>query len=181
MPTTTNYGWVTPGLGDEPNAPEQFQDLADEIDADLKAEETARIAGDAMVASSRTHTTGSSIASGSIVLLNFNVSESNDIPWDNTNSRFTLPTAGYYQINSGVQFASNATGVRTVQIRVNGSVIAEGQIAAGSAQVGPTVSRCKYLAASDLVTVHVFQNSGVALLVQTTAGKSYVDITRVGL
>lgn len=48
MPTTANYGFYSPPLtGVTPNVPRDAKTLADAVDAALKAEETARIAGDA--------------------------------------------------------------------------------------------------------------------------------------
>src|SRR6266498_153432 len=37
------------------------------------------------------------------------------------NTRLTCKTAGVYEIGGGVEFAANATGVRSLQIRLNGT------------------------------------------------------------
>jgi hypothetical protein len=42
MPTTPNYGYPYPTLDDPPNVPADLQELAEAIDADLKADRDAR-------------------------------------------------------------------------------------------------------------------------------------------
>lgn len=179
MPTTTNYGFYSPPLtGVTPNVPRDTQTLANAIDTSLKAEETARIAGDAMVSSSRIQNTAQSLATATFTAITFDTSELNEIPW--TTNLWTVPTAGYYQINASLVFATNATGIRAVRILINGTVVAQSQVPAGSLGSGSSVSRCKYLAASDTVQIQGYQNSGGALTLSVAAGQNVADVTRVG-
>lgn len=83
------------------------------------------------------------------------------------NSRLTCKTAGVYVISASVQFAANATGLRAVNIVVNGSVyIAPMRFMAvtdaGNASL-VTNTTIYQLAVNDYVQVLVQQNSGANL------------------
>ena len=183
MPTTTNYGFYSPPLtGVTPNVPRDTKTLADAVDTALKAEETARIAADAMVGSYRRHAAAQSFTSGTWAAVAFDTMTLDEIPWTGSTSNFwTVPTAGYYQVNASVSFATNATGVRGVRVLVNGTVVTQVTPGAGSAGgSGAAISYGGKLNAGDTVQIQGFQNSGGALALAPAVGQNVGDITRAG-
>ena len=96
---------------------------------------------------------------------------------------FTVPVAGYYQVNAKVSFAVHATGVRQIRILQNGAsanpgITQTGSNTTGSQTVG--LSRTLKCAAGDTLQVQASQTSGAALDM-CSAGIAYnnVDITKV--
>ena len=90
-------------------------------------------------------------------------------------SRLTATTAGLYVITASVDFAANATGVRSAQLQVNGAtVIALSTIASAGAGNDTVISLATtyYLNATDYVEMLAFQNSGGALNVVSGANYS---------
>ena len=87
--------------------------------------------------------------------------------------RLTAPTAGLYLMGACVQFAANATGLRALLLRLNGSTfIVRELIDIDSATThGLAVSTTYQLAAGDYVEAIAFQTSGGALNVE--AGANY--------
>lgn len=113
--------------------------------------------------------TNISVANNTLVELTFNAER-----WDTdaihstvTNTgRLTCVTAGFYYINGGVLFAANATGQRSVQIRLNGTTNIGGDPRVGAAAAGGTrlaANTVYRLSVGDYVELVVFQNSGGAL------------------
>lgn len=90
--------------------------------------------------------------------------------------RLTVPTGGdgFYAIGGQIEFASNATGRRGIQIRLNGStVIAReetGNLGANDHAV--TVATVYQLAAADYVELMGYQASGGALNMLATSAYS---------
>jgi hypothetical protein len=81
-------------------------------------------------------------------------------------TRVTIADAGYYEFGGSVEFAQNATGVRALHLRVNGSVLwaVSGVVNAGSGSAVQLNMNSKLnLAASDYSELTVYQNSGGAL------------------
>jgi hypothetical protein len=87
------------------------------------------------------------------------------------NTRLTAQTAGLYVITAHVNFDINATGWRSVMLRVNGTtVIAEDrEIAAAGIEQRIPLTTMYQLSAGDYVEVVVRQTSGVALNLVTQA------------
>lgn len=89
--------------------------------------------------------------------------------------RLTCKTAGVYHIIGQVEFAPNATGLRQLQIRVNGTTTIDGvilnQMGAGT-QVIAKVDTLYQLAVNDYVELMAFQSSGGALNVTSVANTS---------
>lgn len=86
----------------------------------------------------------------------------------NTN-RYTAQTAGWYYVAGQVGFVGNATGLRFVQLSVNGTTVQPGSEAgfatvpnAGNIVI-TTPLRPVYLAVNDYVTLQGIQASGGAL------------------
>jgi len=76
-----------------------------------------------------------------------------------------VPQAGLYEINFRVNFASNATGYRQAEIRINGSTT-RGTVTANAVSGVDTIISNTWrgnLSSSDIITIRVFQNSGGAL------------------
>lgn len=87
------------------------------------------------------------------------------------NSRLTCKTAGVYAISGNVSFAANATGLRELDILLNGATMIASKTVGN---VGGTVATivdvgCDYLlAVNDYVELRVYQDSGGALNVLST-------------
>jgi len=124
------------------------------------------------------HNANQSISNTTVTALAFNSER-----WDTdtihdtatNNSRLTCKTAGKYLIVGQVRFASNATGVRQVDIRLAGSTtIGSGAMnAAGGGNVTiMTVATVADLAVNDWVDLAVYQDSGGALNVLSSGDSS---------
>jgi hypothetical protein len=89
------------------------------------------------------------------------------------NSRLTCRYAGVYHITGMIEWATNTTGERIVELFLNNTtVIARNRLAAGSVgSIVQSASRDYSLAVNDFVEVRVFQSSGGALNV--TVGANY--------
>lgn len=90
--------------------------------------------------------------------------------------RITVPTGGggFYAIGGQIEFASNATGRRGIQIRLNGTtVIARQEEANLGANDHPlTIATVYQLAAGDYLELMGYQNSGGNLNMQATSAYS---------
>lgn len=81
-------------------------------------------------------------------------------------SRYTSPTAGWFLITAYVPFAANATGLRQLEIRVNGSGITLSStptVGAGVATHCSTSTHYFLNGSTDFVEMFAFQTSGGAL------------------
>lgn len=89
--------------------------------------------------------------------------------------RLTFTTAGKYLITAHVRFAANATGMRNVTVRANGStILASNQrdASAGSWETDFSFSTLYAFNAADYVELLVYQDSTAALDVTVTANYS---------
>lgn len=77
-------------------------------------------------------------------------------------SRLTIPFAGYYRVTAGLRYASNATGFRQAQIRLNGTtLIGSVVVSATATNITDLQVTADYLfAASDYVELIAGQTSG---------------------
>ncbi len=90
----------------------------------------------------------------------------------NTN-RLTCNTAGRYVIAGTVEFGGNATGLRLIIIRINGTTeIARQFLAANAGTQSMSVSTLYTLAVTDYVELVAYQSSGGALNVNAAANYS---------
>jgi hypothetical protein len=89
-------------------------------------------------------------------------------------SRITFTTGGYYMIGAGIEFASNATGYRSVTLRISGAteIACEVRPAVSGAVTRVSISTLWGVAAGAYVECIVDQNSGGALNVNATASHS---------
>lgn len=87
--------------------------------------------------------------------------------WSTSNNRFTVGSAGVFDVGGQIGWAANATGYRQISILVNGttSYILNQTTSAGAAD--PTTcgfsSPTPYLNAGDYFELYAYQNSGGAL------------------
>ncbi len=101
--------------------------------------------------------------------------------FNTSNYRFTVPTAGTYQINGLVSFGSNTNGIRIPAICVNGGEVTIGNL--GSDEGGGSgsgsrvdISDVLKLAANDYVELRAYQNSGSNLNYNTGSIQCYLSI-----
>ncbi len=86
--------------------------------------------------------------------------------------RLTCVTAGKYVITGHVQFDNNATGFRTISIRLNAGatiIAAQASNAVNGDSTNLSITVIYDLATNDYVQLYVYQNSGVALNVVASA------------
>jgi hypothetical protein len=99
------------------------------------------------------------------------------------NSRLTCRTAGKYQITANAQWPANGTGIRILQIRINGGTVIATTRVAGNATYGNelNLSALWDMAVNDYVDVLAFQDSGGNLNVAASASFSpEFSMVRVG-
>lgn len=118
-----------------------------------------------------------SVATSTLTALSFNAERfDTDSIHDNVtnNSRLTCRTAGKYQIIGQVAFVDNSTGLRSLNIRLNGAtVIAFVELSADNSGANRfQVTTIYDLAVNDYVELVAFQASGVALNVRSTNANS---------
>lgn len=103
-----------------------------------------------------------------------------DSNFDLTGNRYNCPVAGYYQVSVAVSFASNPTGDRGVMIYKNGTVYAMGSFVAASSSRGTTVTVSTDVSADvgDYIEIYVWQNSGVALNIDSGSEQTYIAVHR---
>lgn len=90
------------------------------------------------------------------------------------NSRLTCRTAGVYAISAAIEWAANSTGIRTLNIRLNGAtVLASVDLNTTTGGGAKQTAATHYaLAVNDYVEITVLQNSGGALNVNSTGNYS---------
>lgn len=95
-------------------------------------------------------------------------------------SRLYCKTAGVYNINTSVRFASNSTGVRFIAIAKNGTHICrQNQNATVGYQTYVIASLTITLAVDDYIEVYAFQTSGGNLNISDAASRTYISMTQV--
>ncbi len=104
----------------------------------------------------------------------------NGITWDSTNHRFTIKTAGYYQVNGTVTFNNPSATIEVVtSLYKNGTSFAECQGSIVSNEGGMTVSDVVKCNAGDYIELYAWQNKGANLSIFTTSNLTYLSITKV--
>jgi hypothetical protein len=128
-----------------------------------------------------------SIANNTDVYLTFNSEKFDTDAFHSTSSntgRITVPSgkAGYYQVYSSVQFLNNATGVRIIQLRKNGTVENyNGLFGNSSNRTGLSVSATIYGSVGDYFEVSVYQDSGTTLDVGAAETRLYFGADYLGV
>lgn len=78
-------------------------------------------------------------------------------------SRYVVSVAGELQVEAGVTFAANTTGVRGMRIAKNGTAVPQGRVIVSAASSGSTeLALCRTItaAAGDYIEVQGYQTSG---------------------
>lgn len=132
------------------------------------------------------HNANQSITDATVTFLSFNNErwDTNSFH-DNTtnNSRLTCPLAGKHLIVCTLEFASNATGFRQANFKLNNTTYIGGLVCVSVTGAGTFVgiTTIYNLALNDYIQVEVYQNSGGALNVTTGANYSpEFMIVRIG-
>lgn len=118
-----------------------------------------------------------SVANGTFQALTFNAERFDNDAMHSTSvntGRITIATAGVYLFGAHVYMAANATGYRTLQVRLNGATaLAYVEVPASPAPggLGLDVATLWDCTPGDYVEFLVYQNSGGAL--NATQGASY--------
>jgi hypothetical protein len=99
--------------------------------------------------------------------------------------RITIPTGkgGYYLVEARVSFAGNATGVRSVTMRKNGSTSVIGvdmNNQSASASAVCVLSRVIFTAAADYFHLNAYQTSGGSLNTDNSGGYTFFTMTYLG-
>lgn len=98
-------------------------------------------------------------------------------------SRFTPTVAGYYAITGTMGFAANTTGVRIIEVALNGTAVAAQQFSTASAGDArfPLPPAIIYMnGTTDYLEIRGYQNSGGALNTITGAGAPTINVTYAG-
>lgn len=102
-------------------------------------------------------------------------------------SRYVAPIDGWYLVAGKVGWASNATGVRISEWRVNGTAVSGGEsriAAAIASTLGmPAITRPYFLNQDDYIELHIYQNSGgdLATTVATPTTQSGITVAWIGV
>lgn len=139
-----------------------------------------------------TNTTGLSHTSGTALLLTWDteVADTDTMHSGSFPSRLFATTAGLYAVVARASFASNATGIRTLDVRKNAVGAAAGGTRVGfdsaTAVGGSTVTSVNValdvrLAAGDYLEAFGFQSSGGALALDASAGLTLFQMRMVSL
>ena len=105
-------------------------------------------------------------------------------PTTNTD-RITIPAGkgGYYLIEARVSFAANATGIRSVTVKKNGTTVVVGadlNNQGSSASAVLIQSRVISAAVADYFHLNAYQTSGGSLNTDNTAGYTFFTMTYLG-
>jgi hypothetical protein len=123
------------------------------------------------------HNADQAIATGTVTLLSFNSERWDTAALHDTatnNSRLTAPAAGYYLVIGQVDFAANATGIRQLYLRKNGTTyIAIANFAPHTQAARIEVTTIVHLVATDYVEILAYQDSGGSLNVTYNASHQF--------
>jgi hypothetical protein len=114
--------------------------------------------------------TPQSINDNTSTLVNFDTEDEDNASMHDTvtnNTRITIPVSGRYLVWAAVEFATHATGIRSLLIRrqtANFTLIRQRLAAADGADVTALAICChRFLSSGDYIECEVYQNSGGAL------------------
>lgn len=130
------------------------------------------------------NTVAQTLANGTWTALNLNTESYDTDAFHSTStntSRLVVPAglAGMYIVSGFMQFASNATGIRSIQITKNASGdTASTSTATASGAMWMQANAVMKLAVGDYVELNAYQNSGGNL--DVTAGNTVFRMVRVG-
>ena len=130
--------------------------------------------------------TGLTIANNTLTIMTFPSERFDTSNFHSTSvntGRYTIPSGfdGWYTINTRFRWDKNALGIRTLNIKKNGSTIAANEvIGSASAYIGNNLNTLDYLVAGDYIECEVFQSSGGNLSVFTDITNGEFSIQMVG-
>lgn len=144
------------------------------------------------------HSTLVSLTNNTFILIplqseNFDNVQSGDTPMhDNAtnNSRIVARTAGKLEITGQLGITSNATGIRSVDVRLNaagspvgGTSLVSPQVPAlnGFTTTVPLPPKAVQMAAGDYIEIFGFQNSGGAINSATGSNTSFLRLKWIGI
>lgn len=131
-------------------------------------------------------TTAQTITTGSATKIDFDSEDYDTDGFHDTGSntsRLTVPTGlgGKYAISGALEWASNTTGIRTVNIiKNNTTYLCKNADTSISGDMGMHVHAQAELAATDYVEIIVFHNRGSNLDVIVTSMQAWLAMYRVG-
>ena len=162
MPDTANFGITYPSNTGHTRIWEHLQVLADDADAALVdvEKQPCCIARRAVALS---------IPNNVVTAVTFDTEEfDNDGCFTASSTNVTVKTAGVYSISATCSFAINATGVRFMDVLVNGTKVNGAySFTAGAGNPTTLTATCLRLCAvNDIVTMTAYQTSGGALNVE---------------
>lgn len=105
----------------------------------------------------------------------------NAIPYNATTREFTITRTGRYFVGGQVNFSANATGVRVLDIYVNGTAVARGRINSwsGTSNIVRTTDILK-LSDGDVVKFMALQNSGSTLTIGGSSSECRATVAYIG-
>lgn len=169
MALTPVYGWRYPVLGDDPNVPEDIQNLALDIEAKMQLVDTRLLPPVAELVQS----SAQSIANNTWTAITFTTEtiDTHDGHSTSTNtSRWTCPTgwAGYYAVSAVLYTAAGVTGVRVCALakngtRYRGSVGRAEPVEDNFGNALTTGTHIIQLAVGDYVELHAIHTEGSAI------------------
>lgn len=117
------------------------------------------------------------LTTGTVATLTFNTERFDSGSLHSTSSntgRLTAPVTGLYMAGAHVSFASNATGIRLLRVRLNGSTVIGTQLmpAVSGDSTVVSVSTLYQLTAGDYVEAQAYQTSGGNLNVEASGNFS---------
>lgn len=151
-----------------------------------QTDQTASGGTAAFVGASATHNTTQSITTATVTIVALNTENFDSSTLHDTvtnNNRITVATSGKYQVNAGVQWASNTSGQRILGIRKNGTTVKEVEQNFAVAAIdghSQSVSMIVSLASTDYVEMVVYQTSGGPLNLQSGQGLPLLDVGFLG-
>jgi hypothetical protein len=120
-------------------------------------------------------TTGLSVANSTATAVDFDSEVRDDGTFHSLASlttRITMTTAGWYVFGGTVQWATNATGLRAVEVTLNGgsTSLCKTLVGAVSGTFYQTVTGAAYFALNDYIELVASQTSGGALNIVSDTG-----------
>lgn len=98
-------------------------------------------------------------------------------------SRILIKTAGRYEVNAGLTFAGNATGIRIAQISLTGTVVFSQPQPSTQATFGQGVQAywSGVCVVNDYISLLAYQNSGGSLNLLGSSLYTFVQVRWVGI
>lgn len=179
MPANTPRGYTYATYDDSNDLALISQRLAEQVDADVQNVETTL---STQIAQGRhfgflKQSTNQSVPNSTntaMTLPNPGASNLNGLTYVTNGLRVAV--AGLYVIEASVVFAATASAVYRVDVQINGTAAFYFEAPApGTAYARAHASRTLSLAASDVVTLNLVQNTGAAITT-SSAGATYLNV-----